>query len=253
MKNSRYVLTGMILIGVLVAAVLLVKKNQPESAATVSPADLKTKGPKAAPIQIVEYSDFECPACARAEASVQKVMADPAFSGKIRFVYRHFPLSGHRWSGLAHQAAECANEQRKFWEYHDKLYADQSIWSQMENPTENFIRYAKELNLTMENFGFCLANPEIHHRIMEEKKTGEDLQIRSTPTFFVNGERLVGPLELEMRAPDMIRKMLGIEPVPPAVPEPAAIPSTESSPTANEPILTPAVQIPEPSPSPSIS
>lgn len=234
MKNTRYLLTGLIMIGLLVAAVLLVKKNHPATSVNVSTSDSKTKGPKSAPVQIVEYSDFQCPACARVESSITKVLAEPAFAGKIHFVYRHFPLSGHRWSGLAHQAAECANEQGKFWEYHDKLYQEQPLWSELENPTEEILRYAREMNLRMELFGFCLANPEVHQRIMKEKSMGDDLQLRSTPTFFINGERVVGPVEFEMRAPEMIRKILGI------VPTSAQSPALDAAPVAS--LVSTAVQ-----------
>lgn len=257
MKNTRYLLTGMIMIGLLVAAVLLIKKYQPASSVRVSSSDLKTKGPKNAPVQLVEYSDFQCPACARVEPLIKKLLEEPEFAGKIHFVYRHFPLSGHRWSGLAHQAAECANEQGQFWNYHDKLYKHQASWAELENPAEEFIRYAKELHFKMESFGFCLANPEIHQRVMKEKKMGDELQLRSTPTFFINGERVVGPVELEMRAPGIIRKLLGIEPspVPPAeTAVPAAAPSAAVIPLAS-PSALPVIPvvIPSASPSPEVS
>lgn len=243
MKNAQYVLTGLILSGVLVASVLLVKKNQHLAVVKVSSGDSKSKGSAQAPIQMVEYSDFQCPACARAETSIEKIMSDPDFKDKIHFVYRHFPLSGHRWSGLAHQAAECANEQGKFWGYHKKLYGEQAIWSVLDNPTENFIRYAKDSDLSIESFGFCLANPEIHQKIMREKKKGEDLQIQSTPTFFVNGERLVGPVELEIKGPEMIRKILGLPPKPETVkasPSPSSSPESSASPAIPAAVASPA-------------
>lgn len=228
MKNIRYGLTGIILTGVLVGAVLLVRENNPASSSAPLAQDSKSIGPKTAPIQIIEYSDFQCPACARAKSALDQVMALPEFAGKIHFIYRHFPLSGHRWSGLAHQSAECAHEQGEFWKYHDALYASQAQWSALENPTESFLQIGKQLNLKMESFAFCLANPEIHHRVMAEKKKGEEAQIRSTPTFFINGERLVGPMEFEMRAPEIIRKKLGLN--APAAEVPAETVSSNHSP-----------------------
>ncbi len=133
----RYALTGVVLAAVLAAGIFFMKKTRPVSTASKTETNFpKAQGPVDAPIELIEYSDFQCPACQRAEASLKRIF--DAYPGKIRFAFRHFPLPGHRWSPLAHQAAECAARKGKFWEFHDRLYANQQIWSQAPNAAEFF-------------------------------------------------------------------------------------------------------------------
>jgi protein-disulfide isomerase len=151
----------------------------------------RAQGPVDAPIQIIEYSDFQCPACGNAQPMLNALLQD--HPGKIRLVYQHFPLDSHQWSRLVHQAAECAARQNRFWPYHDRLYQNQSGWSKStESPVEILIRYAKEEGLNLEAFGRCLQDPEAARKIREERMTGEGLGVRSTPSFFVNGEMVAG-------------------------------------------------------------
>ena len=136
--------------------------------------------------------------------------------GQIRLAYRHFPLPGHRWSALAHQAAECAHRQGRFWEYHDRLYAEQTQWSLSLDPTETFLRYAGDLGLDLDAFAVCLGDAGVGREILLEKNEGERLKITATPTFFIRRERVVGPRELEMKGEALIRTMLGLPPKPKA-------------------------------------
>ncbi len=223
MKKTSYILAGILVVALLAGGVLWVKKNRPAGSAAVHDTLMKDQGPAGAPVQMVEYSDFQCPACQKVEPIIKQILSEPDFSGKIHFIYRHFPLPGHRWSGLAHQAAECAHQEKRFWEYHDRLYAEQTAWSVMDNPVETFIRYAKDFNIPLESFGLCLASPQIRDRVLEDKKKGDDLQVNSTPTFFINGERYVGQVELQLKGAEAIRRYLGL---PPASPSAAASPAT---------------------------
>lgn len=223
MKNSKYVLTGLMLTAILAGAVFYIREINPVAPVMVSQSGQKSKGPVSAPIQIVEYSDFQCPACQKAEPVLQQIFSQPEYRDKIRFVFRHYPLPGHRWASLAHQAAECAHQEKRFWDYHDRLYAEQAQWSALENPMETFLRYAQELSLPLESFGLCLANPDIRRRVLEDRNKGDAMRIQSTPTFFMNGERLVGHIELQMKGTEIIRKTLGL-PALPAPPPPAASP-----------------------------
>ena len=141
--NSRYLLTGIILVAVLTGTVFFVKKNRMPTEISHESSDSKVKGPLDAPIQIVEYSDFQCPAYQKSEEPLHKIL--DSYPDKIRFVFRHFPLQGHRWSGIAHQAAECSNKFGYFWEYHDRLYAEQAQWSVSPDPTQTFLEYARDL------------------------------------------------------------------------------------------------------------
>lgn len=210
--NIRYLLMGVILAGGIVGGVLLLKKNQPAIPVVQasSAPETKVRGPKDAKVQIIEYSDFQCPACQRAQAAIQNVLA--AYPNEVRLIFRHFPLSGHIWSGISHQAAECANEAGRFWDYHDRLYAEQSKWSGPTNPTGTFLIYARDMGLDLDKFAACLTDQRITRRIIEEKQKGDSLKVSSTPTFFIQEERLVGPVEFQTKAETIVRKVLGLPP-----------------------------------------
>ena len=209
----RYALVGVCLATALAGGIFWMKSRQSLSPAELQELDLsKSKGPQNAPVQILEYSDFQCPACQRAEDTVKKILQ--SYPGKIHFVFRHFPLPGHQWSAIAHQAAECAARSGKFWEFHDRLYDNQKIWSLSPNAVEFILKYAAELGLDLESFVACLTDRETAERVLVEKRMGDRVQINSTPTFFINEERLVGPIELEQKGDAIIRRILGEVPVP---------------------------------------
>lgn len=184
-----YLLTGIVLVAGLVCAILFLRQLQP-SIPVANASFSRAKGPFNAPIQLIEYSDFQCPACRTAQADLTSLLS--LYPGRIRLVYQHFPLDGHRWSRLAHQAAQCADEQKQFWPYHDRLYQEQSYWSiSMTAPLEFFMRYAKDAGLDLDRFSACLTDPKIDRKIQEERLTGLGLGVRSTPSFFVNGNLVV--------------------------------------------------------------
>lgn len=98
--------------------------------ATVNVGTASTKGPADAPVKIIEYSDFQCPFCARAFPTVTQILKE--YDGKVQFAYKHFPLvSIHPRAQKSAEAAECAKEQGKFWEFHDKLFEAQSDWASL--------------------------------------------------------------------------------------------------------------------------
>lgn len=240
MKNGRYVFVGILLMAVMAGSVFYIRKIRPMAPVTMETGG-KTLGPSGAPVQIVVYSDFQCPACQKGELVIQKMMSLPEFSGKIHLTFRHYPLPVHRWAGLAHQAAECAHKEGKFWDYHHKLYAEQAIWSAQNNPTEAFLRYAKEIGLPLDAFALCLASPEIRSQVLKDQSKGDNLRIQSTPTYFINGERVVGPMELVQQGDPMIRNILGLPALVASSPSPAA--SAASLPSS--PVLaTPASPAP---------
>ena len=195
LKEPRYLLSGAVLLALLAGGICFLRTLRPTP--PVLEGDFpRAEGPVTAPVQIIEYSDFECPACRVAQTAVFSLFGK--FPGKIRLVYQHFPLEGHRWSRLAHQAAECASRQKKFWLYHDRLYAEQGEWGKSgAPPIDTFVKYAKEVNLDLDRFAACLADPEVAKKISEERNTGSDLGVRSTPSFFVNGKLVVGVQGIE--------------------------------------------------------
>lgn len=204
--GRKHVFGGVVLVAVLISGVVAAKSfmapggKTPDSSAGSS---LKEKGPANAPVQLVEFSDFQCPACRASQDVLRSFLT--RYPDKIHLVFRHFPLSGHQWSGVAHQAAECANRQGRFWEYHDMLYAKQPEWALPENPTAKFIEYAKTAGLNLDQFATCLSDQKVIDVIMEEKEMGKKLQINSTPTFFMNGQRMVGHIQLASEGEKIIQ------------------------------------------------
>ncbi|MFZ5803110.1 MAG: DsbA family protein [Candidatus Omnitrophota bacterium] len=201
---TRYLLTGIFLVGSLVLTVQWARSQQ-ERTSPVLRQDFKTKGRIEAPITIVEYSDFQCPACRAAAQTAQKILSQ--YPKDIIFVFRHFPLRGHPISMIAHQAAECAAEQRQFWPFHDRLYQDQAVWGVALKPAETFLQYAKEMQLDLEAFAACLASPEVTAKIEAEKEEGNAHAVRATPTFFIGEERFVGAIELEKKGIPLIEEL----------------------------------------------
>lgn len=148
-------------------------------------ADEPARGPADAPIIIVEYSDFECPYCERAQPSVQQVLE--TYGDKVRLVYRDFPLRIHENAQLAAQATHCAGEQGQYWEYHDVLYAN----NRALRPAD-LQRYAEELTLNSEPFAECLESGRYADGIDADLESGQQHGVSGTPAFFVNGRLLSG-------------------------------------------------------------
>ena len=138
-----------------------------------------------APVTIVEFSDYQCPFCKRAEAVVDEVMK--TYGDKIRLVYRDFPLPFHPNARPASEAANCANAQGKFWDYHAKLFANQSALSE-----DNLKTYAKDVGLDSAKFDQCLAQKPYKGAIDKDIEDGTKAGVNGTPAFFVNGRVLSG-------------------------------------------------------------
>lgn len=162
-------------------------------------------GPEDAPVTIVEFSDYQCPYCTRWHEETYQALLD-AYPGKIRFVYRNFPLSFHQNAMLSAQAALCAGDQDQYWAYHDKLFAEKALINNAEGTTleaQTYVGFAGELGLDTTAFETCLTS-EKHKAEVEADVTfagslptenGEPA-VSGTPTFFINGRRLVGAYPL---------------------------------------------------------
>ena len=147
-------------------------------------------GKKDASVALVEFGDYQCPACRASEPIVKQVIHD--YKDRIKFVFRHYPLPFHRNAEPAAEAAEAAGEQGKFWEYHGLLYENQEDWSKQSNPRKIFEDYAKELNLNLDQFRQALDEHKFLDKIRSDKKAGDVAGISGTPTFFINQEKLTG-------------------------------------------------------------
>jgi protein-disulfide isomerase len=146
-------------------------------------------GPNA-PVTIIEFSDYQCPFCKRAEESVEKVMKE--YGDKVRLVFRDFPLPMHPQARPASEAAACANDQGKFWEYHAKLFANQSALADA-----NLKAYAKDLGLDAAKFDKCVADKKHAKKVEEDIAEGSKVGVTGTPAFFINGRMLSGAQPFE--------------------------------------------------------
>jgi protein-disulfide isomerase len=149
-----------------------------------------SKGPDNAPVTIVEFSDYECPFCSRAEETVKKVMEE--YKGKVRVVFRDYPLPFHQNAQKAHEAAQCAGEQKKYWEMHEKLFANQKALG-----VPQLKEYAKGLGLDAGKFDKCLDSGEKAKVVEAAKKAGDEVGVNGTPAFFINGRPLSGAVPFE--------------------------------------------------------
>ncbi len=145
-------------------------------------ADDHVQGPSNAALTMVEYSDFQCPFCARFHPTMLQLMADPAYKGKIRWVFRHFPLSFHPNAVPAANAAECASEQGKFWEYADGLFTNQDQESDAYYGT-----LADKLGLNRSKFDACYSAKKYQARITADQTSGSTAGVNGTPgTIIIN-------------------------------------------------------------------
>ena len=158
------------------------------------------KGPKNAPITIIEFADFECGFCSKIGMTTKKLLEK--YPQKIRLVYRDFPLNFHPNAEGAAIAARCAGAQGKFWEMHDLLFANQ----QNLNP-EQYMKLATDLKLDMTKFEACSKDPQQQQAVQADLVAGSKVGVSGTPAFFINGIAMSGAQPLE-RFIEVIEKEL---------------------------------------------
>ena len=146
-----------------------------------------------APLTLIEFSDFQCPFCRNFfNNTLPEIKRNYVDTGKIRLVYRDFPISSvHKSAQKAAEASECADEQGKFWEYHDILFNNQKVW-EIDNTTTELKNYASALNLDINGFSTCLDSGKYSSEVANDIKDGAKAGITGTPTFFINDIKIVG-------------------------------------------------------------
>ncbi len=177
------------------ASAVVVPQQDSAAAPTSAPQYVRYKiptdgfpslGPANAPIVLVEFADFQCPFCREWEQQTYQPLLQ-AYPGKIRIVYRDFPLTAiHPEAMPAAEAAQCANEQGQFWAYHDKLFSSENLSDQV------FQQYAQDLGLDMTQFNECYSTHKYASAIQADSDFATNLGINSTPTFFINGLAIIG-------------------------------------------------------------
>lgn len=202
-KEAKTLITiGIVTLIVLIGGVFLLNRGAPSPSNTGAnvPANSpllvrsnsdKTASDSAQPkVTVVEFADYECSACGEANPIIQQILKN--YDGKINFVFRNFPLPQHQNSMIAAEVAEAAGEQGKFWEMHDKLYETQNDWSNSNNPLELFISYAKDMGLDTAKIRNEVSANKFSAKIQQDIADATALGINETPTFFINGQELLG-------------------------------------------------------------
>jgi protein-disulfide isomerase len=170
-------------------------KNRSDAIVSSNPAPAirlehaPAKGPAAAPVSIVEFSDFECSYCAQILPVIRQVLA--AHPAQIRFSFKHYPLPLHKQSQLAHEAAAAAGDQGKFWEMHDLIFAGGDKLGR-----DVLIGYAKRLNLDLPRFSKDLDSHRFKAAVESDRQEGDRLGVDAAPFFFVNGHAVSGAIGL---------------------------------------------------------
>lgn len=162
-----------------------------ETMKKISLKDVPVKGDKNAKVTIVEYSDFQCPFCKRATDMLPPILKE--YDGKVKLVYKQFPLPSHPWARDAAIASICAYEQGNdyFWKLHDELFGKQKEIT-VERSKEQFKAFAKGIGLDAGRFEACVNSPQTAARVENEIKEGQSIGVNSTPTFVVNGMPVIG-------------------------------------------------------------
>ncbi|OGZ42011.1 MAG: hypothetical protein A3C80_02200 [Candidatus Ryanbacteria bacterium RIFCSPHIGHO2_02_FULL_45_43] len=179
------------------------KQNLPLASA-VSATDW-TRGSKTADIVLIEYGDFQCPACAAFYPMMAQLERE--FGDDIQVVFRHFPLQQiHANAGIAAQAAEAAGLQGKFWEMHDMLFEHQQEWSNRKDAEDIFMQYAQRIDLDIEGFKRDIDLSSIKKKIEDDYRSGIASGVSGTPTIFLNGNNIRNPRSYnELR--DIVRSL----------------------------------------------
>jgi len=185
---------------------------QPKSSVKISADDDPMFGNPDAPITIIEFSDFECPFCARFHIQTLPLIFEEYIDqGKVKFVYRDFPIQSiHPNAVPAAVAANCANEQGKFKEMHDIIFVNQNVWNKQETvgALSLFSQYATEIQLEQETFDSCLTSGKYIEEIQKDLNDGQSYGVSGTPGFFVGNDQ-IGYVQIKGAQPfDIFKKVI---------------------------------------------
>ena len=189
--NARRVLAAIGIIAFSTITVIIAKANHKGPMMPVPEYRITGAEGNSKPIlEIYEYTDLACPACAIANISITDIIG--LYGDKIKLHFKHFPLAMHKWSEKAALYADCAGEQGQFFPYARMLFENQEKWAESETEPKEFNIYADLLSLDKEKMQICLKNTSNQERIKLEKAEGKAKGIEGTPAFFINGKFRMG-------------------------------------------------------------
>lgn len=203
---SRKFLIILLTVSILTNFILLVRLKYPNVMNTIQIALLPApkviptdhvRGNPNAKFTIIEYSDFQCPYCAKMHEAMKSIIKET----NTRWVFRHFPIPGHPLAAKAAEASECAGDQGKFWEYSDALF---ELKEPMAEGT--FFKIAQDLGLDWMSFSLCVSSGKYGSAVAAQHEAGVKNKVTGTPTFYLNGKRFGGFVPLED-----LRKMMGVK------------------------------------------
>ena len=184
------------MIGLIGACVTL--SAHPHDTLPIAVADIAaggiSDGPHDAPVLIVEFSDFGCVHCKALQPTIKRIKEH--YAGKVRFLFRHFPLSDQTW--VAAEAALCAGEQGGYWPMHEALFAAPDL--SIGRPLPDLAKLARGLNLDVADFRQCLVSNRQHDTVQADVWDGIDANVSGTPTLFVNDQPVVGAVPFDTLA-----------------------------------------------------
>lgn len=187
--------------GVVIALVfgggLLLAGNSiaPTSSKNLIESDSIQTGPANAKVTVVEFADFQCPACAAQAPTLERVITE--YQGRVNFVFRHFPLPQHGDAKFAAYAGEAANDQGKFWQMYQALYQTQNEWNNISDPTKYFTDLAAKVGINDPSFQTKLNDGRYAGKVGKDQAAGQNLGVNSTPTIFINGVKQIGVTSYE--------------------------------------------------------
>lgn len=194
-------LTGLILIGLLAGCSPAATPNPTPTWPSQTPEGDPVKGSPDAPVTIIEYSEYQCPFCARfMQETLPLIEENYIATGKVRLIFRNFPV--HQQAVVAAGAAICAQKEDKFWQMHDTLFAQQSEWSGNPDFIALLEGYAQDIGLDVEQFTSCLIpeegeEPEWFAKLKRDFEAGQEAGVQGTPSFLINDQLVVGAQPFE--------------------------------------------------------
>jgi protein-disulfide isomerase len=214
-----FLIIGVVLAAVIAGIALMSRSNNANTAAQQTPQNTlpanttapprtplpgapnpHARGGEHAAVMLEEFSDFQCPACGGLDPGLRRISKD--YGERVRWVFRNFPLSMHKYAFIAARAAEAAGAQGKFWEMHDAIYDHQDDWVNAPEPRDLFATYATQLGLDVQKFKADLDRQDLADRIKADYERGVSLNVRGTPTIYLDGRELMPgklPTEADIR------------------------------------------------------